>query len=69
MNNSIKQAEAQRAYDSNEDIAQAAKFGLGMATIMAGLIGAWGVTCLLSAVMNSGLGGVVKGFISAVTGI
>ena len=69
MNNSTKQAEAQRTYDSNKDIAQAAKFGLSMATVMAGLIGAWGVTCLLSAVMNAGLGGVVKGFLSAISGI
>jgi hypothetical protein len=36
---------------------------------MAGLIGVWGLACLVSAVTQTGLLGMVRGWVSAVTGI
>lgn len=32
------------------------------------IIGAWAVACFVGAIVSSGLGGIVQGFISAVTG-
>jgi hypothetical protein len=43
--------------------------GMGCMTAMAGLIGAWGVACLVGAVAQAGLLGLVRGWMSAVTGM
>ncbi len=42
------------------------KFALGTGIVMAALIGIWASACLISALVG---GGVVKGFITAITGV
>jgi len=46
----------------------ASEVGIGIVTILAALIGIWGVACLIGGVANTGLVDLVNGFISAVTG-
>jgi len=46
----------------------ATEVGLGVITVLAALIGIWGIACLVGGVAHSGLGELVNGFITAVTG-
>ena len=42
---------------------------IGLAVMMTGLAGIWGVATLLNAMaLNGGLSGIIKGFMSAITG-
>lgn len=59
----------QDTHDTNADINQASKIGLGIVVALAGLIGAWSVACLAGALSTAGIGGVVSGFMTAITGI
>jgi hypothetical protein len=43
--------------------------GMGFMTAMAGLIGAWGLACLVGAVAQAGPLGLVRGWMSAITGM
>jgi hypothetical protein len=43
--------------------------GMGFLTAMAGLIGVWGLACFLGAVTQAGLLEVVRGWVTAVTGM
>jgi uncharacterized membrane protein YeaQ/YmgE (transglycosylase-associated protein family) len=61
--------QATTTHNAVEDINQATKAGIIMATTLAGLIGAWGFACLAGALMTNGIGGVVSGFLSAITGM
>ena len=63
------QTEANITHDTEEDINQASKAGMLMVTAMAGLVGAWGLACLVGALMSAGVGGVVTGYLSAITGM
>lgn len=45
-----------------------AKVANGTGMLMAGLIGIWGLVCLVSSIAVGGLGEVVKGYITAVIG-
>ncbi len=47
---------------------ETSKFALATGFTMAALVGIWACATMISALVNSGLGGVVKGFITAVTG-
>jgi hypothetical protein len=44
------------------------KFALSVGITMAGVVGLWGCACMISGLVNGGLGGIVKGFITAITG-
>jgi len=46
----------------------ASEVGIGVITVLAALIGIWGIACLIGAVANEGLFDMVRGYISAVTG-
>jgi hypothetical protein len=46
----------------------ASEVGIGVITVLAALIGIWGIACLIGAVANEGLLEMVQGYISAVTG-
>jgi len=35
---------------------------------MAALVGIWGCACMIGGLMDGGLGGLVKGLVSAITG-
>ncbi len=60
---------AQAIHDTQADINQASKIGLGLILSFAGLVGAWGLACLAGALSTQGIGAVVKGFLTAVTGM
>ncbi|MBI4792137.1 MAG: hypothetical protein HY789_05270 [Deltaproteobacteria bacterium] len=56
-------------YDYDEDIAEAASHvGTGTIFNLCALIGAWGVTCLGSAVVQFGIATMVKGWFAGITG-
>lgn len=46
----------------------ASEVGIGIVTILAALIGIWGIACLIGGVANGGLLELVNGYISAITG-
>ncbi len=45
---------------------ETSKFAMGTGMVLAALVGIWACACLISALVG---GGVVKGFITAVTGV
>ncbi len=47
---------------------ETAKFALGAGFTMAALVGIWACACMISALLNNGVGEVAKGFITAITG-
>jgi hypothetical protein len=56
-------------YEYDEDIAEAASHvGTGTIFNLCAVIGAWGVTCLGSAVAHYGIVAVVKGWLMSITG-
>ena len=48
---------------------EASKFGVSVVMGMSALIGIWGAACMISGLAGNGIGGMVAGFISAVTGL
>ena len=56
-----KEAEVNAGYEIS-------KFALSAGITMAGLVGLWGCACMISGLVNGGFGGIVKGFITAITG-
>ncbi len=70
MKETAKTAQLTKAtHDTQADLNKASKIGLGMVLSFAGLIGAWGVACMIAALSSQGIGGVVKGFLTAITGM
>jgi hypothetical protein len=47
---------------------ETSKFALAVGMTMAGLVGLWGCACMVSGLINGGLGNLVKGFMTAITG-
>lgn len=47
---------------------QAAQVGIGVIALFTGLSGIWGAACLLSALSQYGVTGLLKGWLSAVMG-
>lgn len=47
---------------------ETSKFALTVGITMAGLVGLWGCACMISGLITGGLSGIVKGFMTAVTG-
>ncbi len=58
-------SQADQSVDINEGAAQV---GTGVILAAAGLVGAWGATCMASALVQFGVSGVVKGWFSAIGG-
>jgi hypothetical protein len=71
MNTSIEREE--RAVGIQEEFEKAGRgvsqAGMGLMLGMAGLIGVWGVACLVSAVAQTGVLELARGWLSAVTGM
>ncbi len=42
--------------------------GIGVIAILAAMIGIWGVACLFGGIAQSGVGELINGYITAVTG-
>lgn len=62
-------AATQARHDTVADINQASKIGLGLVVSFAGLAGAWGLACLAGALGNGGITGIIRGFLTAITGM
>ena len=55
--------------DSKSDITQeTSKFTIRVVMTMAALIGIWAVACLIGGLASGGVGTLIQGFISAITG-
>lgn len=48
---------------------ETSKFVYGVGLTAAALIGLWGAACLIGGLADTGIGGLVNGFVIAVTGI
>jgi hypothetical protein len=48
---------------------ESAKYMVGAISVLSALIGIWAAACLISGFLQSGPGGLVKGYISALTGM
>jgi len=44
-------------------------FSLKVGAVLSALVGIWGLTCLLAGLINAGPLGMLKGYITAITGI
>lgn len=47
---------------------ETSKFALAVGMTMAGMVGIWGLTCMISGLMNGGLGNLLQGLMTAITG-
>ena len=47
---------------------EASKFGMSLIVAMATLIGLWGVACLAGGLATNGVGGMLRGYLNAITG-
>jgi hypothetical protein len=47
---------------------ETSKFALNAGMGMAALIGLWGMACLIGGLASNGFGGLLRGFITAITG-
>ena len=48
---------------------EASKFGVSVVFGMSALIGIWGAACMISGLASNGVGGMLRGYITAVTGL
>ena len=48
---------------------EASRFGLNIIIAMATLIGLWGTACLIGGLANNGVGGMLRGYLTELTGI
>ena len=48
---------------------EASRFALSVGMGMAALIGLWGVACLIGGLATNGVGGMLRGYLSALTGL
>ena len=55
--------------ETRTDVAQeTSKFSVGVIMTMAGIIGIWAISCLIGGLASGGLGALIKGFVTAITG-
>ena len=53
-----------------EDVGhEASKFGLNVGLAMAAMIGIWGAACLIGGLTGNGFGGMLRGYLTAITGV
>ena len=48
---------------------EASMFGLNVVLAMAAMIGLWGASCLIGGLAGNGLGGMLRGYLTAITGV
>lgn len=58
---SYKDTEVEASYEIS-------KFALGVGITLAALVGIWGCACMISGLLNNGLGEIMKGLLTAITG-
>jgi len=44
-------------------------FSLKVGAVLGSLIGVWALACLLAGLVNAGPGGLIRGYITAITGV
>ena len=54
---------------AHDDLTQAGKAGITAVMITGGLVGVWGMACMIAAFTTSGIGEIVTGFLTAITGM
>ena len=55
--------------ESKTDVAQeTSRFSVGVIMTMAGVIGIWAISCLIGGLASGGLGNLIRGFVTAITG-
>jgi hypothetical protein len=59
----------QATIQATDDTAQAGKAGIIVTIMAAGCMGVWGTTCLMSGLATNGIGDIVTGFMTAITGM
>lgn len=69
MHEQIRSRTEKSSHNIHEDINQATKAGIGMATMLTGLAGTWGVGCLISGLSQGGMTGLITGYLAAITGM
>ena len=47
---------------------EASRFGLSVGMGMAALVGLWGAACLIGGLATNGIGGLLRGYLTAITG-
>ena len=59
-----------RTKETTTDVGyEASKFGLIVAMGMAALVGIWGVACLIGGLVTNGVGAMLRGYLTAITGV
>ncbi|MFH7319298.1 hypothetical protein ACHHRT_01670 [Desulfurivibrio sp. D14AmB] len=64
----IGQEKVETRIDRNAIAEGAGQAGIGIIAILAALIGAWGLACLVGGVVEAGAAEMVRGLVTAVTG-
>ena len=44
-------------------------FGIGVLLTMAAMIGLWGAACMIGGLAGNGIGGMLRGLLTAITGV
>ena len=68
MNTKIKTSQVVKE-SSNAAVDTISKATITGMAIVSGMVGIWAVVCMVSVVVSSGPGAVIRGFITAVTGV
>jgi|GEM_PF-3156842 len=55
--------------DSEAMVEGSSQAGIGILIALATLVGVWGIGCLISGMVGSGVVGLLRGWVTAVTGI
>lgn len=61
--------ENQTTTTAADDTTQAGKAGIIVTCLAAASMGIWGIACLFGALASNGIGGIVQGFMTAITGM
>lgn len=68
MDANAKVKEQEHIKDNIDLKEETSRTALGIGIAMAALVGLWGVACLIGGLASSGLGGVIRGYFTAIFG-
>lgn len=69
MRTKINQTTARTQADKEADAGyEVSRFALNVGLVLSALIGIWGLSCLIFGLATSGVGGLLRGFWTAITG-
>jgi hypothetical protein len=61
-------SKVEQKYDVQHDVAQTSKVSFKVIIVLIALVGVWGFTCLVNALIKYGMAGVVRSLMTAITG-